>query len=178
MKIKPVTITMVLALHISTFSFAQEHRKLSGYLSTQYTKTIYDITLPNNPWAMGLGFQTLLNNKTKFKPTIEFTTDAYLEDDKVYRIIDGKDYGIETWVKNLFAGVSYYPDSIMYVSFAGGPSFINGNNYFGVKTSLGCYFSKDKRWTTKISYINVFNRNPTSKSDFGSISLSLGFRFF
>jgi hypothetical protein len=39
-------------------------------LSIQYNKTIYDFTSANNPWGIGLGIQTLLNNKTKFKPKI------------------------------------------------------------------------------------------------------------
>ena len=55
---------------------AQSQRKMSTYLSAQFNKTIYDRTLGNNPWSVGIGLQAFLNNKTKFKPVIELTADA------------------------------------------------------------------------------------------------------
>jgi hypothetical protein len=48
----------------------------------------------------------------------------------------------------------------------------------GVKPSFGFYFSKNQRWTGKVSYINVFNRDKTTKEDFGSISLAIGLKLF
>ena len=158
---------------------AQTQRKISSYLFAQYTNTIYDQTLGNNPWGMGLGVQAFLNNKTKFKPSIELTGDVYLADDKVARL-DGNDNFIDDIpaMVNLFIGSSYHPNNTIYVSFLAGPSFINGKTLFGIKPSAGCYFSKNKRWTAKISYINIFNRNKPGKEDFGSISFALGVKLF
>jgi hypothetical protein len=45
---------------------------------------------------------------------------------------------------------------------------------FGLKPSVGFYFSKSQGWAGKLSYINVYNRGERRKEDFGSISFSLG----
>ena len=164
---------------MATASFGQTSKKLSTYLSAQFNKTIYDRTTGNNPWGIGFGLQAYVNNKTKFKPTVEFTADAYLQDDKVQRLTPGgepiDDIG---GVVNLFAGASYHPTQKMYLSFLAGPSFINGNTLFGIEPSFGFYFSSNQKWTCKISYINIFNREPTSGQDFGSISLAIGVNLF
>ena len=47
--------------------------KISSYLSVQYNKTIYDVTLGNNPSGVGLGIETVFNSGSKFKPAIEIT---------------------------------------------------------------------------------------------------------
>jgi hypothetical protein len=171
-------ITLIVCF-IAAASFGQTSRKLSTYLSAQFNQTLYDRTTGNNPWGMGLGLQAYFNNKTNFKPTMEVTADTYLQDDKVQRLTPGgepiDDVG---GVVNLFAGVSYHPTQKMYVSFLLGPSFINGNTSFGIKPSLGFYFSGNQKWTCKISYINVFNREPMSGQDFGSISLAIGLKLF
>jgi hypothetical protein len=138
---------------------AQTQKKVSGYLSAQYNKTIYDRTSGNNPWSVGLGFQASLNNKTKFKPLIDLTADGSIEDDDVLRLSsDGKAVSEADGVINLFAGVSFQPANQFYLSVALGPSLINGNTYFGIKPPIGFYSSKSQRLTTRISYINVFNR--------------------
>ena len=74
-------VSTFLVPFIVTYTFGQTPKKVTTYLLTQYTKTIYDQTIGNNPWAIGLGLQAFVNNKSKFKPTIELTGDAYLEDD-------------------------------------------------------------------------------------------------
>ncbi len=176
------TITTCLLCFILTQTFGQTKRKVSTYLVTQYNGTIYDRTAGNNPWGVGLGLQTFFNTKTNFKPTIELTGDIYLEDDKVLRLNpDGvipnfsNDVG---GMVNLFFGSSFNPTQNIYVSFLAGPSFISGQTFMGVKPSFGFYFSKNQRWTGKVSYINVFNRDKTTKEDFGSISLAIGLKLF
>ena len=165
-----------------TQSFGQTQRKISTYLLTQYNSTIYDYTKGNNPWGIGLGLQAFLNNKTKFKPTIELTGDIYLEDDKVLRLnpdgsIPKSDNSVGGMV-NLFAGSSFHPTSNIYLSFVAGPSFISGQTLLGIKPSFGFYFSKNQKWTGKVSYINVFNRTNVTKEDFGSLSLAIGLKLF
>ena len=149
---------------------------------TQYNKTIYDRTIGNNPWGIGLGLQTFYNNKTNFKPTIELTGDIYLEDDKVLRLNpDGSiptNYNDVRGMVNLFVGTSFSPTRNTYLSFVAGPSFIGGQTMLGIKPSFGFYFSKSQKWTGKISYINIFNRDKTTKEDFGALSLAVGLKLF
>ena len=174
-KIIPVFLFCCISRGLS----AQTQNKISSYLFAQFTNTIYDQTLGNNPWGMGFGIQAFLNNKTKFKPSIELTGDVYLADDKVARFNgDGNLIDDVPAMVNFFIGSSYQAGNNIYLSFLAGPSFMNGKTLFGIKPSAGYYFSKNKRWTAKISIINIFNRNKPSKEDFGSISFALGVKLF
>ena len=152
-----------------TQAFGQASKKVTIFLLTQYNKTISDRTIGNNPWGIGLGLQTFFNNKSKFKPSIELTADIYLENDKVLRLnVDGSPINDVQGMVNLFAGASYNPIKNIYVSLVAGPGFINSQVLIGVKPSLGFYFPKTHRWTGKLSYINIFNRDKTTKENFSS----------
>jgi len=173
------TITTVLLCLAYSFCLAQKHRPVSLYLSTQYNKTLYDVTMGNNPWSIGLGLQAFINISPKIKPTAELTGDAYLMNDKVLRFdstgnvlndIDG--------MVNLFAGLSFNPVKPVYISVLGGPSFVGGQTRFGIKPSVGFYFPGSRKFTAKVSYINIFNRGETTKHNFGSLSIAVGFRLF
>ena len=162
-----------------TESFYQTQRKVSTYLLIHYDVTRYDYTLNNNPWGIGLGCQTFFNNKSKFKPTAELTGDIYLEDDKVLKLnLDGsvsrKDNSVRSMV-NLFVGSSFQPTQNVYLSIVAGPSFISGQTLLDIKPSVGFYF---KKWTGKVSYVNIYNRTEVAKEDFGSLSLAIGLRIF
>jgi hypothetical protein len=165
-----------------TRTFAQAERKISTYLLAQYNKTVYDGTMGNNPWGAGLGLQLFFNNKSDFKPTIDFTADTYLEDDKLLRLnTDGStptNYNDVRGMINLFAGASFFPTRNMYVSLVGGPGIIGEHILFGVKPSVGFYFSDDHKWTGKLSFINVFDRYQITKEDFGTLSFSIGHKLF
>lgn len=159
--------------------FGQANKKVSSYLFAQYNKTVQGATLGNNPSGIGLGFQTFFNNKTKFQPTIEITGDIYLENDKVYRTdLNGKPLNDVPSMVNVFIGSSFHLTQNSFLSFLAGPSFINGNTLFGIKPSIGFYFSKNQCWTGKLSYINIFNQEKASKEDFGSISFAIGLKLF
>jgi hypothetical protein len=170
-------ITTFLFCFVLTQAFGQTQRNVSGYLLGQYNNTIYDRTTPNNPWGMGIGLQLFFNNTSKLKPTVDLTADAYLEDDKVLRLnSDGTPITDIGGMINLFAGASYHPTKVFYLSVVTGPSFVSGQTLLGLKPSLGFYFSRNQKWTGKISYINVFNRDKTTKEDFGSIGFSIGIK--
>lgn len=114
-------LTILLCCFILTQTFGQTQRKISTYLLTQYNHTLYDYTIGNNPWGVGLGLQTFFNNKSKFKPTIELTGDIYLEDDKVLKLnpdgsIPQSDNTIGSMI-NLFGGSSFHPTQTIYFSF-------------------------------------------------------------
>ena len=79
---------------------------------------------------------------------------------------------------NLFVGTSFNPTPNTYLSLVGGPSFISGRTMLGIKPSFGFYFSKSQKWTGKISYINIFNRDKATKEDFGSVSFAIGLKLF
>ena len=128
---------------------------------------------------MGLGIQVFLNNTSRFSPTVDLTADTYLENDKVLRLnTDGTSIDDLGGMVNIFAGASYLPTQRVYLSLVTGPSFISGHTLLGIKPSIGFYFSPDQKWTGKVSYINIFNRDQRTKEDFGSISLSFGVRLF
>jgi hypothetical protein len=123
--------------------------------------------------------QTFFNNKTKFKPTLEITGDIYLEDDKVLRTNNnGTPINDVPGMINLFIGSSFLPPQNLFLSFVAGPGFIGGQTLFGIKHSIGFYFSKFHRWTDKLSYINIFNRDKATKEDFGSVSFAIGVKLF
>ena len=176
-----IIMTFLLCLILAK-NFGQSQKKLLTYLFTQYNNTLYDITKGNNPWGVGLGLQTFFNNWTKFKPTIELTGDIYLEDDKTLRLnTDGTvpaNYNDVRGMINLFIGTSFHPTKKIYLSFVAGPSFISGQTMLGIKPSIGFYFSKSQKWTGKVSYINIFNRDKITKEDFGSLSLAIGLKLF
>ncbi len=174
--------TAFIFLFMATVTFAQTQKKISGYFLAEYNSTIYDRTIGNNPWGAGLGFQAFYNTHSKWKPVFEITSDLYLQSDKLLRLDpDGStpttDYGFNS-MTNLFIGESFHPNSTVYFSFSGGPSFIGGYTYPGIKPSFGFYFSRSQKVMGKISYINVFNRYKTTKEDFGSLSLAFGIKLF
>lgn len=175
---KKITITIISCI-IFIQAFSQSERKVSMLLQTQFNTTIYDRTAGNNPWGIGLGTAVYFNGKAKFEPTIEFTTDVYLADDKVGRVNpDGTDAEDLGSIMNLFAGAAYSLNSNTFLSFTAGPGFMNGHTFFGIKPSFSFYFSDKRRWAGKISYINIFNRDRVTKDDFGTISFGIGVRIF
>jgi hypothetical protein len=172
-------ITNIFLCFFLTQTFGQSQKKLFVFLQTQLNLTMFDRTAGNNPWGAGLGTTVLFNNKTKFKTSIEFTADTYIDDNKVAKLNpDGKIAEDLGNMFNLFGGISYYPTQKIFFSFAAGPSFINQRTLFGIKPSFCVNFSKNNKWTSKISFINIFNRDKATKEDFGTISLSIGRRLF
>ncbi|MBX9784574.1 MAG: hypothetical protein K2X48_14890 [Chitinophagaceae bacterium] len=172
---------------INTFLFSfilsaalcQNKRSHALYLYGQYNQTLKDITKGNNPWAMGLGLQLFFANARQLKPTVDFTADAYLVGDKVLRTFgDGTPIRTADGLVNLFTGFSYHPARRAYLSFVAGPSFVSGQTLLGIKPSVGVYLSANQKLTAKISYINVFNREPRAKENFSSLSFSLGLKLF
>jgi hypothetical protein len=172
-------LTIFFLCFILTQAFGQKHRKMSLYIEGQYNQTIADVTKGNNPWGTGLGLQLFFRQQSIVKPTIEFTADAYLMDDKVYRgYLDGTPVGSFKDMVNLFAGVSIHPITNAYISFLAGPSFIGGQTLLGLKPSLGFYFSSKQKLTAKISYINILEREARAKQTFTSISFALGVKLY
>lgn len=161
------------------FSNGQVKRSISADLLVQYNNTLYDYTRLNNQWGVGIGAQTFFNNRSAFKPFIEFTGEIYPMDDKVYRIdLFGSSNDKINSVVNLLGGLCYQPGDRIYFAVTAGPSFINEQTYVALKPSVGAYFSSNHRWTGKVSFMNVFNRIKAAQQDFGSLSIGLGYKLF
>ena len=171
-------LTTVSLTFILLTSFGQSERKLSTYLSTQFNKTLYDKTIGNNPWGIGLGLQSRLNNTTKFKPIVDLTADIYLEDDKTLVAINQIPLQDVRSMVNLFAGSAFNLTNRLSISIAAGPSFISGQTFLGIKPSIELFFSRNNRWAAKAYYINIFNREKITNGDFGSIGVALSIRLF
>ena len=186
-------ITTTVLLFFLLFQVRAQQQKLAEiFLGLQYSHTLYDVTKGNNQAAMGLGAQAFFNiSNFPLKATLEITGDVNILDDKVGRyrwdgtfdssmpLIDN----VPSMV-NVLAGVSYHPINRVYVGIAAGPSFINGDILLAVKPAIG-YMSENHRWTSKLSFINVFNRELPAvvfpnhhykMQDFSSISLTIGLR--
>jgi hypothetical protein len=163
--------------------FAQKQDKVSGYFLFDYNTTLNDRTLGNNPSGVGIGVQTMINTKSIFSPLIEINAQGALEDDDVLRLTkNGEAVPDARGIINVFAGSAVKFSNYFSFSFDMGPSFINSNTYFGIKPSCNFYFSKKKRITAQVSYLNIFNRaqnyEETKKLDFGSLNLSVGIKLF
>jgi hypothetical protein len=170
-------LSTILLCSILAHAVGQTQRKTSLYFEGQYNQTISDVTKGNNPWGMGLGLQMFFRQTSVFRPSVELTANAYLMDDKVYRMyLDGTPIGTVGGMINVFAGASVYPIRNAYVSFLAGPSFVGGQTLLGLKPSLGFYFSSNQKVNGKISYMNVLKREERAKQNFTSVSFALGVR--
>lgn len=100
-------------------------------------------------------------------------------DDKVYRrYSDGTPIPTVRTMRTLFAGTTLHFSPNVYLSLLAGPGFINGKTLLGIQPSLGFYFSASRKWTGRISFINIFKREERTGNDFGSLNYSLAIRLF
>lgn len=156
---------------------AQKQRLVNVYLQGQLNWPRYDISKVNNNAGFGLGAQAFLHTKSKFNATLELTADKYWGK-KVLLGYRTSPFGAIPSVDgmvNLFAGTTWNPSKIFYMGIAVGPSFINGNVHAGFKPAIGL-FSRNQRWTTRLSFIHLINRDLRTKEDFGAASFSIGYR--
>ena len=160
-------------------ALGQSYKKISFYLLAQYYQTLYDRMKSENPSGFGSGVQLFLNTKTKLKPILDLSVEAFPAKSKVLFLNpDGTSIDNIDVVVNLFGGVSYFPAKQLYFAFSAGPCFANGNILLGVKPALGFYFSPKQKWMGKLSYTNLFHRDKFTQQDFGSLSFSIGVKLF
>lgn len=170
-------ISTVLLLFVLFHCFGQKQRKVSAYISPQFSRTLHDRTEANSPHGFGAGLQFFFHNITKFKPLAEVTADAFGGGVRLL-MLDSTGFPlapVESMI-NVFGGASFHPFKNMYVSIVGGPSFINGETLFGLKPSVGFYFTKRQIVMARISYVNVPER--LENKDFGVMVLSVGVKLF
>lgn len=181
-------VIFLICFAFAQLSYGQANRKLSVYLQGHLNTTRSDITLGNNPGGFGLGAQVFYPQSAKFRLVGEVTVSAYLFGDKVLRTYGYGDY--DDWepiptvsgMTNAFVGGSYHPLNAISVSVTSGLSSVNVDNgrqnRFGIKPAVNFHFPKTQRWMAAVSYVNIFNRDPVTKQNFGSLSFSLGIRLY
>jgi len=172
-----LSVLTILISFCAFYSTAQVQKKFLLYLFPQFTNTISDATLGNNPRAWGIGLDGIYNNKTMFKPMLELSYNFFFYDDDVLRYLPSGEIleSINGWT-SLLAGLSVQPIREVFVSFLAGPSFINGVTLWEIKPAAGFCFPKNERWQARFSYNKVFKRE--NNQDFTSWSISLGIRLF
>ena len=139
-------IILLLICFTTLHAIAQKQDKISGFFLLDYSTTMNDRTLGNNPSAVGINVQVMMKTKTAFEPLIKIAAQSSLENDDVYRLTpDGKGVPDARSIINVFAGSSFNPSKHFYLSFLLGPSFINNNTYLGIEPSIGFYFSEKKK---------------------------------
>ncbi|HLX93342.1 MAG TPA: hypothetical protein VKR32_16775 [Puia sp.] len=141
----------------------------------QYNRTLNDPTLGNNHWSVGTGLGCSWFNKTMFRPVIDLTFDWYPLDNKSYLQEAQQSIPTVRHMTNALAGLSFAPARLIYFSLVMGPSYTGKQTLFGIKPSLGFYFSNRQRLTFKFSWLRVFHR--TENSEFTGESFALGIPF-
>jgi hypothetical protein len=159
--------------------FAQKANTFSIYLQTQYSKTLYDRTIYNNQNAIGIGAESFYQSHSKLKPIASILFNLSLLDDKVLRLeTDNTAIKSVGTTIDFRIGESYFFYKKNYFAVAVGPSFINDQILLGLKSSFGYFFPANHKWNIAVSYGNVFDRYKRSKSDYGTICISLGLKIF
>jgi hypothetical protein len=168
----------ILLMLISAGCFGQKQKKVSAYADFHVNATQYDRTLSNNAGGFGIGLQTFINIKSKFRPGIEFNSDAFGGTKELYLTPDGKPIYAKSVTGNILIGSSYPITKRFYINVAGGPSFFNSQVHFTVKPAIGFYFPASQLLVAKISHTHVFQRDAISNESFGFLNFAIGIKLF
>lgn len=174
---------IILAVLISMIilpATAQKQRKISTHIEFIQQFTISDRTIKLNQWGSGLGLQTMLYPKARFSPLVDVSGILYISKIKIAYVDENENVLPDVnGLVNLFAGAAYKPNSVIYFSVVGGPSFVSDQTLFGIKPAVGFYFSPTQKWKAQLAYLNIFNRGiEGSKKNFESVALSIGMKLF
>jgi len=187
--------TNLLMKHLLTFcltfavsvTFAQTARPISIYIMGQYNKPFFEWRFKNNPWGIGLGAETFFMIDKKFQPTIDLAGNVFIEKAIVSQSFGSTEKAPDIRSNiSLLAGASIHPIRHLYFSFVAGPTLLNQKIYLSTKPSIGFYFDKNRKWTTKISGVIIYNYIPVKpiidgapdKEGIGYLQVSVGHRLF
>jgi hypothetical protein len=169
---------LAIALFTSINCFGQTEGKLSTFLSFQANKTLSDRTKTNNSGGVGLGLQSSFNTGTWFKPTLEINADLFAGTKELYVTENGKTIESKSGMLNLYAGPTFHPTERLFLATTVGASIYNSEAHLGIRPSIGYHLSKNKRWMTKASYTNVFQKDEISNESFSYLSFALAIKLF
>lgn len=179
-------LTFCLTFAVSV-TFAQTARPISTYIMGQYNKPFLEWRFKNNPWGIGLGAETFFMIDKKFQPTIDLAGNVFIEKAKVSQTFGSTEKAPDIRSNiSLLAGASIHPIRRLYFSFVAGPTLLNQKIYLSTKPSIGFYFDKNRKWTTKISGMTIYNYIPVKpvfngapdKESIGYLQVSVGHRLF
>ncbi|HUC80774.1 MAG TPA: hypothetical protein VMR70_07650 [Flavisolibacter sp.] len=171
------TRLLLLTLLIASQAFSQADKKLDVFLSFQANTTLYDRTASNNSGAAGLGVQTVLNTKTRVRPTVEINGNIFGGTKQLYLTTDGKPVDSKNGVLSIHAGPYLQLSNRFFAAATIGSHFYNDEIYFSARPSVGVYPTRNKKWTLKTAFTNVFQRDEISNENFGYLSFAIALRF-
>ena len=169
---------LALALFTSVNCFGQMEAKLSTFLSFQANRTVSDRTITNNSGGVGIGLQTSFNTGTWIKPTLEINADLFAGTKELYVNENGKTIASKSGILGLYAGPIFHPTERLFLITTVGASIYNNEAHLGIRPSIGYHLSKNKRWITKASYTNVFQKDEISNESFSYLSFALTIKIF
>lgn len=172
------TVFFLPLLFIAFHCFGQNQHKISGYIDFHINKTIYDRTLSNNAGGFGAGLQVFINTKTKFRPGIEISSDAFGGTKELYLTSDGRPIYAKDVVSNILLGSEYRVSEKLYLNTSAGPCFFNSAIYLAIKPAIGIFFPGNQRLVAKISLTHVFQKDAISNASFGFVNFGIGVKLF
>ena len=172
------TFYFILGLLAATNCFSQANRKVSTFVSFGANKTLYDRTITNNKGGPGFGLQTVVNTKTFITPLLEINADLFAGTKELYLTTGGKPIESKSDVLSMYVGPMFGVTKRLFISTTIGTSLYNNKAHFGLRPSVGFYPSQSRKWTTRVSYTNVFQRDAISKESFGYLSVAVGIKLF
>ncbi|MES2795067.1 MAG: hypothetical protein V4683_03820 [Bacteroidota bacterium] len=170
-KIGKLKILMFFLLSILN-AFSQSENKYSIYISSQFGWTLNDYTQKNNFASIGIGAKIFQNNSSKFSPSLDFTIDNFASTLVGIRTSTGERPESIDFITNLLAGITYKTTPKGKISFVLGPSFTPNNTSLALKPSI----SIGKKIIWQIAYLQVFNREKITKTDFSSVNFIINFK--
>lgn len=168
----------IAALLTATNCFAQTGKKASGTLSLQANRTLYDRTLTNNSNGIGFGLQTSTNTKSFIKPVLELNADLFAGTKELYVTDNDQPIKAKSGVLGIYTGAIMQPSNRLFIITTGGVNFFNGKGHFGIRPSLGYLLSKNGRFSARVAFTHIFQRDEISKQPFGYGSFALGVKLF
>jgi hypothetical protein len=160
------------------FCIAQEKHKVHTYLDFHVNTTVYDRTRSNNAGGFGGGFETYLRTRSKFRPTLAVSGEAFGGTKELYLTADGRPIYAKSSLLSILAGSSYEGNGRMFINLAAGPSFFNSVVHLAVRPTIGVYFPANRQFVFKTSFTHIWQRDEISNDPFGFLSFAIGIRLF
>src|SRR5688500_20223603 len=120
-------IFLLITLVIASNSFSQVNRKVSVLLSFQANSTLYDRTASNNFGGIGFGLQTVLNTKTRVRPSLEINGDIFGGTKELYLTADDKPIYGKSGVLSIHGGPYIQLSGRFFLAATIGSHFYNND---------------------------------------------------
>ncbi len=154
----------------------QLRKKLNTHLFLQYTGTIKDPNMGNNPWSMGIGLNHTMNSRSLIKPVIVMSAHLFLASDKVFRMFpDGSEISSIYTIVDFLGGPLICASKNFQLQIPGGISFVNGIARWAIEPGINL-LSNQQKWRLQFSSKTIFNRIKGLKENYRGVAFSIGLR--